>query len=103
MSASYSPRAVRRSKRCGGSPSGSQRISIGRGRDAPPLGRPAPDVPRASMSVPVGTGIPPAAATGSDRHGSLPHLLLVLTVGTGLLDAVSYLKLGHVFVANMTG
>jgi len=27
----------------------------------------------------------------------------VLTVGTGLLDAVSYLKFGHVFVANMTG
>ena len=38
-----------------------------------------------------------------DRHGPLPHLLLVLTVGTGLLDAVSYLKFGHVFVANMTG
>jgi uncharacterized membrane protein YoaK (UPF0700 family) len=27
----------------------------------------------------------------------------LLTVLTGLLDAVSYLKLGHVFVANMTG
>ncbi len=27
----------------------------------------------------------------------------MLTVGTGLLDAVSYLKFGHVFVANMTG
>src|SRR5258708_6806272 len=26
-----------------------------------------------------------------------------LTVVTGLVDAVSYLKLGHVFVANMTG
>jgi uncharacterized membrane protein YoaK (UPF0700 family) len=30
-------------------------------------------------------------------------LLLVLTVVTGLVDAVSYLRLGHVFVANMTG
>jgi len=30
-------------------------------------------------------------------------LLLVLTGVTGLVDAVSYLKLGHVFVANMTG
>jgi uncharacterized membrane protein YoaK (UPF0700 family) len=38
-----------------------------------------------------------------DRHGPLPLLLLVLTMITGLVDAVSYLKLGHVFVANMTG
>jgi uncharacterized membrane protein YoaK (UPF0700 family) len=34
---------------------------------------------------------------------SLPRLLLVLTAEAGLVDAVSYLKLGHVFVANMTG
>jgi uncharacterized membrane protein YoaK (UPF0700 family) len=33
----------------------------------------------------------------------LPRLLLVLTMVTGLVDAVSYLSLGHVFVANMTG
>ena len=38
-----------------------------------------------------------------DRQGPLPALLLVLTGVTGLVDAVSYLKLGHVFVANMTG
>ncbi|MFD4511128.1 YoaK family protein [Streptomyces sp. NPDC058457] len=38
-----------------------------------------------------------------DRHGPLPPLLLTLTVVTGLVDAVSYLSLGHVFVANMTG
>jgi uncharacterized membrane protein YoaK (UPF0700 family) len=36
-------------------------------------------------------------------HGPLPALLLALTVATGLVDAVSYLVLGHVFVANMTG
>jgi uncharacterized membrane protein YoaK (UPF0700 family) len=30
-------------------------------------------------------------------------LLLVLTVVTGLVDAVSYLRMEHVFVANMTG
>jgi uncharacterized membrane protein YoaK (UPF0700 family) len=30
-------------------------------------------------------------------------LLLALTLVTGLVDATSYLKLGHVFVANMTG
>ncbi|MFE6148530.1 YoaK family protein [Streptomyces sp. NPDC057889] len=38
-----------------------------------------------------------------DRHGPLPPLMLALTVVTGLVDAVSYLGLGHVFVANMTG
>ncbi len=37
------------------------------------------------------------------RHGPLPPLLVLLTVVTGLVDAVSYLALGHVFVANMTG
>jgi uncharacterized membrane protein YoaK (UPF0700 family) len=37
------------------------------------------------------------------RHGPLPPLLLCLTVVTGLVDAFSYLVLGHVFVANMTG
>jgi uncharacterized membrane protein YoaK (UPF0700 family) len=42
-------------------------------------------------------------AAKADRHGPLPPLLMVLTVVTGLVDAVSYLKLGHVFVANMTG
>jgi uncharacterized membrane protein YoaK (UPF0700 family) len=36
-------------------------------------------------------------------HGPLPALLLVLTVVTGLVDAVSILALGRVFVANMTG
>ena len=34
---------------------------------------------------------------------ALPGLLLALTAITGLVDAVSYLKLGNVFVANMTG
>jgi len=35
--------------------------------------------------------------------GPLPGLLLALTVVTGMVDAVSYIALGHVFVANMTG
>jgi uncharacterized membrane protein YoaK (UPF0700 family) len=35
--------------------------------------------------------------------GALPALLLLLTVSTGLIDAVSILALGRVFVANMTG
>jgi uncharacterized membrane protein YoaK (UPF0700 family) len=37
------------------------------------------------------------------KHGPLPPLLLALTFLTGLVDAFSYLVLGHVFVANMTG
>ncbi len=37
------------------------------------------------------------------RHGPLPQLLVGLTIVTGLVDAFSYLVLGHVFVANMTG
>ncbi|MCW2953912.1 MAG: hypothetical protein JWQ48_3082 [Conexibacter sp.] len=37
------------------------------------------------------------------RHGPLPRLLVLLTFATGLVDAVSYLMLGHVFVGNMTG
>jgi len=36
-------------------------------------------------------------------HGPLPPLLLTMTVVTGLVDSFSYLVLGHVFVANMTG
>ena len=35
--------------------------------------------------------------------GPLPPLLLALTLVTGLVDAFSFLVLGHVFVANMTG
>ncbi|MFD7572812.1 YoaK family protein, partial [Streptomyces sp. NPDC059810] len=38
-----------------------------------------------------------------DRHGPLPPLMLTLTLVTGLVDAVSFLGLGQVFVANMTG
>jgi len=39
----------------------------------------------------------------NSADGPLPPLLLALTLLTGLVDATSYLKLGHVFVANMTG
>jgi uncharacterized membrane protein YoaK (UPF0700 family) len=39
----------------------------------------------------------------ASRYGLLPPLLIGLTVVTGLVDAFSYLVLGHVFVANMTG
>jgi uncharacterized membrane protein YoaK (UPF0700 family) len=41
-------------------------------------------------------------AAASVRH-PLSRALLTLTFTTGLIDAVSYLGLGHVFTANMTG
>jgi uncharacterized membrane protein YoaK (UPF0700 family) len=37
------------------------------------------------------------------RFGPLPGPLLLLTVVTGVVDAISILALGRVFVANMTG
>jgi uncharacterized membrane protein YoaK (UPF0700 family) len=40
---------------------------------------------------------------GGNKYGTLPALLVVLTAVTGAVDSVSYLGLGHVFVANMTG
>jgi uncharacterized membrane protein YoaK (UPF0700 family) len=48
--------------------------------------------------------IPPAAAPtlASLRH-PLTRALLLLTLTTGLVDAATYLGLGHVFAANMTG
>jgi uncharacterized membrane protein YoaK (UPF0700 family) len=42
------------------------------------------------------------SGVASMRH-PLSRALLVLTVATGLIDAVSYLGLGHVFTANVTG
>ena len=36
-------------------------------------------------------------------EGLLPPLFLLLTFVSGVVDATSYLSLGHVFVANMTG
>src|SRR4029077_5938717 len=43
-----------------------------------------------------------AAVRGSLRR-PVPRALLVLTATAGVIDAVSYLGLGHVFCANMTG
>jgi uncharacterized membrane protein YoaK (UPF0700 family) len=45
----------------------------------------------------------PAMVWRDAKHGPLPGFLLLLTFVTGLVDAASYLQLGHVFVANMTG
>jgi hypothetical protein len=41
--------------------------------------------------------------TDDPVHGPLPAPLIGLTLFTGLVDAVSILGLGRVFVANMTG
>ncbi|HEY1701762.1 MAG TPA: YoaK family protein [Trebonia sp.] len=46
---------------------------------------------------------PLTALVADPRFGPLPALLLVLTAVTGVVDAVSILSLGRVFVANMTG
>ncbi|HTC69067.1 MAG TPA: YoaK family protein [Acidothermaceae bacterium] len=60
------------------------------------------------MSAPSSTSRPPDAKVwprliADPAHGPLPALLLLLTVLTGVIDAVSILGLGRVFVANMTG
>jgi uncharacterized membrane protein YoaK (UPF0700 family) len=43
----------------------------------------------------------PERSSASER--ALVPALLILTVSTGIVDAVSYLGLGHIFAANMTG
>ena len=55
----------------------------------PPAPRPSPGLWRSLVADP--------------KHGPLPMLLLVLTATTGVVDAVSIISLGRVFVANMTG
>ncbi len=54
-----------------------------------------------SASDPAGPAHPSPGTAAHDPV--LPPILLALTVTTGLVDAVSYLGLGHVFTANMTG
>jgi uncharacterized membrane protein YoaK (UPF0700 family) len=61
----------------------------------------AHDVP-VSEPVPTRPGVL-RALIDDPAHGPLPAALLTLTVVTGLVDAVSILALGRVFVANMTG
>jgi uncharacterized membrane protein YoaK (UPF0700 family) len=65
------------------------------------------------MESEAGRGVSPPDPATSGRASSRPAetapdqrllpVLLTLTVTTGLIDAVSYLGLGHVFTANMTG
>jgi uncharacterized membrane protein YoaK (UPF0700 family) len=46
---------------------------------------------------------PPAPRPGESIRHPLARVLLLLTFSTGLVDAASYLGLGRVFSANMTG
>jgi len=63
-----------------------------------------PTVPAPSIAnVPPEAPAPSVPGNPAPAHGPLPGLLMMLTMVTGLVDAVSYLSLGHVFVANMTG
>ena len=55
------------------------------------------------LSTPLTDAWRTMVSAADDPHGPLPPLLLALTVVTGLVDAFSYLVLGRVFVANMTG
>ncbi len=55
------------------------------------------------MSVFLADARETVAPRRSGKDGLLPPLLVALTAVTGLVDAFSYLVLGHVFVANMTG
>jgi uncharacterized membrane protein YoaK (UPF0700 family) len=76
-----------------------------------PVGRPDTyDAPGPAVTTNIRTANVRAPSTGHNvqvtaarSHGPLPLLLVALTVVTGLVDAFSYLRLGHVFVANMTG
>jgi uncharacterized membrane protein YoaK (UPF0700 family) len=43
------------------------------------------------------------APRSESTEGVLPQLMVMLTIVTGIVDALAYLGLGHVFVANMTG
>ncbi len=59
------------------------------------------NLPNPAAPQPPSAQAPATPVAAHDRR--LPPALLVLTVTTGLVDAVSYLGLGHVFTANMTG
>jgi uncharacterized membrane protein YoaK (UPF0700 family) len=47
--------------------------------------------------------MPESVASAASQNSLTPTILLVMTSVTGIVDAVSYLALGHVFTANMTG
>lgn len=66
-------------------------------------GQPAAAITSGSSSLGRNIAEGLAAKGYSKAEKILPYVLLGLTVVTGLVDAVSYLSLGRVFTANMTG
>jgi hypothetical protein len=52
---------------------------------------------------PVSTEMPESVSSAAAQQSVTPAILLVMTLVTGIVDAVSYLAVGHVFTANMTG
>ncbi|MFJ9421084.1 YoaK family protein [Streptomyces sp. NPDC101249] len=78
-----------------GGPGGPSDGGPGAAPPAPPAPPDAPDAPDAPEA--------PEAPDPEARGVRLVVVLLALTVVSGLIDAVSYLGLGHVFTANMTG
>ena len=65
-------------------------------------GTPAQAGPQAGPRTPGAPGLP-RSLVAHPAYGPLPGLLLILTVVTGVVDSISILALGRVFVANMTG
>ncbi|WP_234354778.1 YoaK family protein [Streptomyces sp. NRRL WC-3618] len=72
----------------------------------------SPEATEPAQPSPSSPPSPPSSSSSSSSSSSydpesrglrLVAVLLVLTVVSGLIDAVSYLGLGHVFTANMTG
>ncbi|MYQ67343.1 MULTISPECIES: YoaK family protein [unclassified Streptomyces] len=83
----------------GGAPDGPSHGAPGGPSDGAP-GGPSDGGPGAAPPDPPDA---PEAPDPEARGVRLVVVLLALTVVSGLIDAVSYLGLGHVFTANMTG
>src|SRR4029077_1744909 len=64
---------------------------------------PSPPLFRARVNTSLSDAWHTLVPPDDDPHGPLTPLLVLLTVVTGLVDAFSFLQLGRVFVANMTG
>ena len=72
----------------------------GAGRDVSPLGAGR----QGELTGAAWLGIPQTLGPrATEKEDGLPPLLILLTIVTGVVDALAYLRLGHVFVANMTG
>ncbi len=64
----------------------------------------SPHTPSAAPSAELGHQADEAQVLAEKRWNvQLLGLLMVLTFGTGIVDAVGYLALDHVFIGNMTG